>query len=131
MHEYFSGLIFGKLDISNSGTVARLNADLHGLHLLIETDGLGVGLGSNRTSSFTSSMLSSVGVVGTFLFVGFVYRLMRDYAVRFPGLSGLQLFALGAVVMMLLPLCLSIPDLNLPMLWAALWVLYALRPLRG
>lgn len=128
MQAYFSGLFSGKLDISNSGTLARLHADLHGFQVLKETYGLGLGLGSNRTSSFISSMLASVGVVGMFFFMGFVYQLMRDFASRFSTLSGPQLFALGAAVMMLLPLCLSIPDLNLPMLWAAMWVLYVLRP---
>lgn len=128
LQSFFRGLVVDKLNFNNSGTIARLNADLHGFYLLKETYGLGVGLGSNRTSSFISSLLSSAGVVGMLLLVGFVYHLMRDYAAHFSRLSGLQLFALGAVVMIILPLCLSIPDLNLPMLWAALWVVYVLRP---
>lgn len=125
---YISELIIRKIDINNSGTQARLSADIHGLQVLKSTYGLGVGLGSNRTSSFIASILSSVGVAGALLFVGFVTGLMRDYSASFSGLACTQLFALGAVTIMLLSMCLSIPDLNLPMLWVALWVLYVLRP---
>lgn len=128
VREFFSGFLLEKLSIAHHGTIIRLNADLHGFQLLKETYGLGVGLGSNRTSSFLSSLFCSLGLIGVLLYFGFVFQLIRQYVVSFSTLSNLQLFAVGALPMMLLSLCLSIPDLNLPVLWTCLLVLFLLRP---
>jgi hypothetical protein len=56
----------------------RSGADSYALELVVRTFGLGTGLGSNRASSFVATLLSTVGVVGTLLFVVAVWVLVRD-----------------------------------------------------
>ncbi len=48
----------------------RTSSDIHALWLLGQSYGMGVGLGSNRPSSFLFYMLGNVGVLGSFLFFG-------------------------------------------------------------
>ncbi len=48
----------------------RTSSDTHALWLLEQSYGMGVGLGSNRPSSFLFYMLGNVGVLGSFLFFG-------------------------------------------------------------
>jgi len=64
-----------KLD-SDSG-VERSAWNMQALTNFLETDGLGVGLGSSRASSFLALALSNVGVVGATLFALFCYRSLR------------------------------------------------------
>jgi hypothetical protein len=55
----------------------RLESDLQGFEILWHTYGLGVGLGSNRPSSFLTFLLSNLGVLGFLLFVMFLVTLTR------------------------------------------------------
>ena len=55
----------------------RLESDLQGFEILWHTYGLGVGLGSNRPSSFLTFLLSNLGVLGFLLFVLFLVTLTR------------------------------------------------------
>lgn len=106
---------YGKL-----GTVSysvRSFADTYSLSLIEKTYGLGIGLGSNRPSSFAVLLLSSVGVIGTGLFVVAIVRpLIAAYKRRDGAAAGLPaglLTLLGAKV-------LAIPDLSTPLLWVLL-----------
>jgi hypothetical protein len=55
----------------------RLESDLQGFEILWNTYGLGVGLGSNRPSSFLTFLLSNLGILGFLLFVLFLVTLTR------------------------------------------------------
>ena len=55
----------------------RLEADLQSLEIFSRTYGLGLGLGSNRPSSFAAFLLSNLGLLGTLLFIMFALTLSR------------------------------------------------------
>lgn len=56
---------------SDSG-VERSSWNYQGLQNLIETNGLGVGVGSTRTSSWPLAVLASLGIIGTVTYLAFV-----------------------------------------------------------
>lgn len=63
--------------IGTSSYNDRSSADSRSYQLVMDTWGLGTGLGSNRGSSFAASLLSTVGVIGAALFVAAVVILVR------------------------------------------------------
>ncbi|MEX0645457.1 MAG: hypothetical protein WD076_09110 [Parvularculaceae bacterium] len=63
--------LFGQKLQSASG-VERSMWNMQGLRNLIESGGLGVGLGSARTSSLVTVLLSNVGVFGALLYAAFL-----------------------------------------------------------
>ena len=69
--------------IASSSYADRSGADQQSFQLLLQTFGMGTGLGSNRPSSFAAGLLSTVGLPGTLLFIGLVVVLIREaYPVR-------------------------------------------------
>ncbi len=56
----------------------RSGSDAFSLTLLVDTLGLGTGLGSNRASSFAASLLSTVGIIGALLLATAIWVLVRD-----------------------------------------------------
>lgn len=71
---FFEDTLFNKLD-SQSG-VERGAWNTHGLQNFFDTWGLGVGLGSVRTSSFPITLLSNVGVLGTLTYCLFLWPVL-------------------------------------------------------
>lgn len=63
--------------VGTSSYVDRSSADSTSYQLFFDTYGLGTGLGSNRASSFAASLTSTIGLVGTALFVVAVVTLIR------------------------------------------------------
>ena len=97
--------------------INRTASDLYSLQLLFQTYGIGVGLGSNRTSSFLSTSLSNIGVLGTLAFVVFCYKLV----------AGLQehVWLKWALLAFFLNMAISIADMTIPLFWCP--ILLALR----
>jgi hypothetical protein len=93
--------------------VHRLAADDFALRLTGATYGLGVGLGSNRPSSFATCLLSNVGIVGTILFLIVAIQIARNAQGRDIALRW-SLFGL------LLCKCLGDPDITDPQMWIVL-----------
>jgi hypothetical protein len=104
--------------------VHRLAADMYAFGLVAQTHGIGVGLGSNRPSSFAASLLSCVGIPGTLLLAIFLFQSTR----RLPQDALWVKWALFAGV---IDACLGVPDINQPMVWIviALAVLYSAHPI--
>lgn len=100
--------------IQTEGT--RENNNRRAFEIVKETYGLGVGLGSNRASSFLASLLSNTGVLGFGLFIAMLVSLLFRYW-KAPTLSDAQIFAAAALPTATLAMALGIPDLNMPMYW--------------
>jgi hypothetical protein len=106
--------------VGSSSFNDRSSADSRSYGLVLDTFGLGTGLGSNRGSSFAASLLSTVGVLGALLFaVVIVTLLRRGWAVRSVRP------ALWALVTVLIAKVVSGPDLadSTGVLWLSLGVL--------
>ena len=94
----------------SSSFIDRTAADLYAIELLIRTDGLGVGMGSNRASSLITTLLSNVGLAGFLVFGVYVFRLFGRLPEEYAWLKW------GAAAL-LLNMCMNIPDFTAPMLW--------------
>lgn len=105
----------------------RFLSDMRAITLLKRTFGLGVGMGSNRTSSFLTSLLSNTGIAGAMAFSAMLATLMARF-ISARQLSSPQYFASVALGTCMLAVSLSIPDLNLPFLWAFIFLAFALCP---
>ncbi|WP_216870710.1 hypothetical protein [Modestobacter excelsi] len=106
--------------VASSSYTDRSSADSRGYDILLDTFGLGAGLGSNRASSFLASLLSTVGVFGAVLFAMIVVTLIRrswDVRTARP--------AAWALVAILICKVVSGPDLSdsSGVLWLSLGVL--------
>ncbi|SRR6266566_1739440 len=55
----------------------RVGTDLHSLALVADSYGLGVGWGSNRSSSLLTNLISNAGIPGTVLLIIFAMRVVR------------------------------------------------------
>ena len=98
--------------------VHRTFADRTALDVFRATDYFGAGLGSNRASSLLIMLLSTVGLLGTGLFVMLVVRAVRLGSVQrqIPAVIGLTAFLSAAAI--------SLADLASPILWLLLTVCY-------
>jgi len=96
--------------------VSRVLVDANAFALFANTYGLGVGLGSNRPSSLIATLLSTVGIIGTTLFLGTLYTMIRQFPGRWAP-SVLQA-SFWSLMGMLVAQSIGIPDLNRPVLWA-------------
>lgn len=98
----------------------RPQADRYAIWLLWETYGLGVGLGSNRASSYLTGLASNVGIPGLVLFlaaVGLQFYLLAKRILRKPDAP--SVFFFGSGIAALIAVSIAIPDQN----WPALWML--------
>jgi hypothetical protein len=105
----------------------RAETNIRALEIVKETYGLGVGLGSNRASSFAASMVSNTGVLGLAFFAAMLGSLLWRY-VRAPVLSDMQIFVAAALPTATLSMCLGIPDLNMPMYWGFIFLGFVFCP---
>ena len=105
----------------------RALTNVRAMEIVGETHGLGVGLGSNRASSFYASLLSNTGVPGALLFTAMLGTLLWRYF-RSPRLTDAQLFVGVALFTATIAMGLGIPDLNLPMYWGFIFLGFVFCP---
>lgn len=108
---YRATLIGFTVDKGETGSfVNRTASDLYGLQLLLQTYGLGLGLGSNRASSMVTTLLSCTGLLGTLAFGIFYLKLFANLAEEYAWLK-------WAAFAFLLNMCIDISDVTFPLLW--------------
>ena len=110
---------------SGDSFVVRFDADIESLHILWRTYGLGVGLGSNRPSSFLLFLLSNVGVLGFLFFTLFIISLAHSALKNTaqsdePTLHNLASAAVWGLCSILLAKTIAQPDLSFSSLW--IWI---------
>ena len=124
VEEMVSGLIVNKTKLKDG---VRELSNKRALEIVKETYGLGVGLGSNRASSFFASLVSNTGVLGALLFSGMLLTLLWRYF-KAPQLSDMQIFVAASLPTATLAMGLGIPDLNLPMYWGFIFLGFVFCP---
>jgi hypothetical protein len=98
----------------------RIAADTRAVELFVDTGGLGVGVGSNRASSFFTTLISTVGVVGVVLFVRCMLIQVRNRPeIRVGEVTRRRDFGGGQWVLLsiLVGMLIGVPDLNWPIFW--------------
>jgi hypothetical protein len=91
---------------------SRTGGDRFSWGVLVQSWGLGVGVGGNRPSSFGLSLLSCVGVPGTIAFAALLGGVLVA-ALRNPS----TVAAGSALVALLVAKVVGTPDLSTPVLW--------------
>jgi len=100
----------------------RLADEIHSLEVFASTYGLGVGLGSNRSSGLVTTMLSTVGIVGTGLFAILYYRVTREFLRSSVSRSFQVTF--WSLVTLTIAEAVAVPDLNRPVLWSLFLLIF-------
>lgn len=105
------------------GALTRAFANETAGRIVVETYGLGAGLGSNRGSNFALAMASNVGILPTLLFFALLIGQLRALVISAPRDIS-TLLVTGGSLGMLFALLAGIPDLNWPAWW--IWIIAGL-----
>lgn len=97
----------------------RFATDYYAIKILFSTFGLGVGMGSNRPSSFITYLLSNMGIIGTCLYAIFIWQIIK-YGLIKKNPSIKQKALMMALLSCLFGKVLGIPDINAWNYWAIL-----------
>lgn len=109
--------VLEKADSESGRFRERSNRD--GLYLLQRTAGLGVGLGSNRASSYAVAIASNLGIAGLLAWLGVLWSVARARTAD----DDMTLAVGAAFAAATLALAIGIPDITLPFYWAMLFAL--------
>lgn len=101
--------------------------NLHGLTLLRDSFGLGVGLGSNRASSYFVSLFSNSGLLGGFMFLAALAHLLFAMAKTqmLSKTNDTALFLTGSLCAATISVAIAVPDQNWPSYWVFILTSYA------
>jgi hypothetical protein len=119
-YDLVDSVLINKVD--SGSFMARTYSDIMALGIWLQSYGLGVGLGSNRPSSFVTSLLSNLGLIGFVLFALFVLLLIAA-ALRKKNVW-LTSFVIGLIVY-LVAKSLAGPDINDGLLWIFIMLIAA------
>lgn len=129
LYSVIDGVLLSKAE--SLSFAARLASDLHALYILIETYGFGVGLGSNRPSSFVTLLLSNVGLIGSFCFVAFLLTAVVPYFRNRRWLTPRQLGIVAALMVHGAGKVIASPDLNFWWFWVLITLVLWASPERA
>jgi hypothetical protein len=107
--DFLGPALLGK--IGGSSQYSRGKQDLNALSLLGQTFGLGAGLGSNRSSSLATMLLSDIGVIGT---VAYYVVIVASIAILFTRRHSAEGWALTALAV---ACAISVADFVSPPTW--------------
>lgn len=114
---------FYVMTIDKTHSLSYINRQLSNvaaLKLTLETWLLGVGLGSNRPSSFVAYLFSNVGAIGSFVFFAFLCKLVK-FSLIYKGKSSQVSYAPELFFLcVLFGMTASVPDLSSGILWVAI-----------
>jgi hypothetical protein len=116
---YIDGVLTSMvIEKSHSGSFAeRVGADLMAIDIVMQTGGIGLGLGSHKPNNLAMTVLSNTGIAGTLVFGVFLFELLRP---RRGPTSGVDLRRFRWMVVGLLSVHLiSNPNLNPLILWVS------------
>lgn len=101
--------------------------NLHGLTLLRDSFGLGVGLGSNRASSYFVSLFSNSGLLGGLMFlVALAHLLFVMIKTQMSSKTNdTALFLTGSLCAAIISVAIAVPDQNWPSYWVFVLTSYA------
>lgn len=95
--------------------IHRIAADIHAIKVFVSTYGFGVGLGSNRSSSLIATLLSTIGLVGTSLFIAIVFWILVNLSkLRSQDICN---FTFWSLLTLMIAQFIAIPDINFPPMW--------------
>lgn len=105
----------------------RPQTNLHAWTVFRDSSGLGVGLGSNRASSYFASLFSNTGVLGGLVFLAALSHLGFALATAQTAIKtqDAALFLLGALCTATIAVTIAIPDQNWPNYWVFILTGYA------
>jgi hypothetical protein len=120
---FLQGVVDAK--VGTSSYDERSGADLYSFGLVLQTYGFGVGVGSNRPSSFLAALLAGTGVIGSLLFFGVVMR----YSLRATAAPAVRPL-LWALLAIMLAKFVASPDLSdtTGTMWLAIGALIGAQP---
>lgn len=105
----------------------RPQSNLHALSVLQDSYGFGVGMGSNRASSYFASLFSNSGLLGGLAFLMALLHLTFTMIKSLPsrGTTDFPLFLSGALITATIAVGIAIPDQNWPAYWAIIIAAFA------
>lgn len=107
-------------DTKSESFIHRTASDIHAIKVFLSSYGIGVGLGSNRSSSLIATLLSTIGIIGASLFSAIVSFILVEMAKVRSQLS--CNFVFWTFLSLLIAQCIAIPDISFPPTWAFLIV---------
>ena len=119
---YFSHLLYLEVfdKLSSVSAIERANSNFSALMILANTYGFGVGLGSNRPSSFAFYLLSNVGIIGTFIFACFIFFILNNLISNYKVIDYEGKSLLFAFLALLVGKIAGAPDLSFTSFWVVL-----------
>jgi hypothetical protein len=123
------GAALSEITVAKSQSLSfrnRLASDLVSLNIFVQTAGLGVGLGSNRPSSFFMALLSNLGWIGVFVSI-ILGSFFCQWWFRWWKNPDLQASLLAAFFVYVTTKLIALPDINDPTLWTLLSIALIVR----
>jgi hypothetical protein len=123
------GAALSEITVSKSQSLSfrnRLASDLISLDIFVQTAGFGVGLGSNRPSSFFTALLSNLGWIGVIVLI-VLGSFFCQWWYRWWKTPDLQASLMAAFFVYITTKIIALPDINDPTLWTLLGVALIVR----